>query len=249
MSFMLELPQMPSGDTAQQIGAIYSYLFGLAAQLNYALGFLSLPGSAPEGSGETGGNEGRVAEITGKSTHAQTASARAVYEYAVPQTRQINLHELSEDLFLTAEDVDGVPITRTINGRPLTDDVHLVPTDLNIADHVYTHGEIGNWSVRRWVSGKIEAWGTSIPVTPGIWTAYTTELMTSTAAITLPVEFADKDYTIVANVVHETGTDAGVLSVGHVSGTAAAVVLICDGANTKTNYNIDVYVCGADRRG
>lgn len=44
---------------------------------------------------------------------------------AVPPTRKINGKALSQDISLTASDVDAVPTSRTINGKPLSSDISL----------------------------------------------------------------------------------------------------------------------------
>lgn len=51
-------------------------------------------------------------------------------ETAVPHTRTVNGHALSNDVTLTAEDVGAAPTSRTVNGKPLSQDVTLTPADV-----------------------------------------------------------------------------------------------------------------------
>lgn len=186
MSFALELPRVRSGTPEEQIAEITRYLHETAAQLNYALGFLDLPGASGNVAVNTT-NPG-VTTISEKSTNAQQPSAAAVYNfvngYAVPATRMVNGHPLAEDLTLTAADVSAAPETRTVNGHALTSDVTLtaadvnaVPTartvnghaltadltltasDLGVADHVVEYGHEGAFDWRIWASGYRECFG------------------------------------------------------------------------------------------
>ena len=268
MSFMLELPQLPIGNEAQQIGAIYSYLFGMASQLNYALGFLALPGSAPDSGGQVGGDEGRVATINEHSTHAQTATARAVYEYAVPQTRKINEHDLTEDVTITADelgavpntrrindkalteditltaaDLGAVPTTRQVNGKALSEDVTLTAADLGEQDYVTETGSNNNgWKWRKWHSGDVEMWCAKKSVTLGTFSSWgSTGLTRAMGAIDLPFTLADSSYTACVSPSEGNGTLAMVLFVEHT--TTQIKITFARPSSVATVY-ADVYIRG-----
>jgi len=159
VSFHLNLPPRVGGGDRQRLDALSAYLPQLVAQLNYALGFLEIPSAAAGAEIRTETSDNKVTSISEKSTNTQYPTSRAVYEYAVPQTRAVNGYPLSEDVTLKAADVDAVPTARRINGHALSADVDLTPADLGEEDHIAAQGTDGIWTWRKWDSGIADCWG------------------------------------------------------------------------------------------
>ena len=127
MSFHLDPPGFcAAGDPA--LRELSAYLTRAVDRLNYALGFLDLPDAAP--APIPAGAENRVAAIGAGSTHAQAPSAKAVFDYAVPQTRTVNGKALGADVTLSPGDVGAAPLSRKINGHTLAEDVTLTAEEL-----------------------------------------------------------------------------------------------------------------------
>lgn len=51
----------------------------------------------------------------------------------VPASREINGHPLTDDVTLSAADVNAVPTTRTVNGKALSSNVTLTGADINVS--------------------------------------------------------------------------------------------------------------------
>ncbi len=218
----LELPQYYTGD--EQLRQVYAYLTRTVEKLNYALSFLDLPETTGD-AGVDGREEtnNKIIAISENSTNVQYPSARAVYQHAVPQTWQINGKQLSDDIALTAEDVNAVPTVRTVNGKALSDDivldaddvgavptsreinghtlindVDLTPNDLGEADYVTDTGTSGSWTWRKWDSGKIELRAVNNSVTPaagGAW-GTGTGFTYYYFDVPLPVTLQNTDYAV-----------------------------------------------------
>ena len=218
MSFHLEGPGVPViREPVSAIQEMYSYLTRTISQLNYALGFLDLPDASPS-SDVIYGQEGRVAGISARSTNAQTPSAKAVFNYATPQSRTVNGHSLTEDVTITAQELGAEEKKNRVTEitEEATDDTY--PTAKAVYDYTATGdrvliiGQQGGWTYRKWESGVCEAFGFNIetetdPITPspGVTPPYVNE-----AKISIPAPlFIDSDYAAFVEFIDSGGNHMG----------------------------------------
>lgn len=152
----LELPQYHTAD--ENLRQVYAYLTRLVDKLNYVLTVIDVPDESGDAAIRAEDPTNKTIKLGENSTNTQYPSAKAVVDYAVPQTRTVNEKSLKDDVVLTAADVGAVPTEREINGHALTGDVELEPADLGEADHVTESGETDGWRWRVWASGLKECW-------------------------------------------------------------------------------------------
>lgn len=185
MSFHLDMPQMPAGN--DDVGQLYRDMFRMTEQLNYALSFLDLPGLTPSAPADQPADS--VVSIGSKSTHAQKPSARAVYEYAVPQTREINGHALNADVTLDADDVGAVGETamQAAIGEAIAE------SEERYADYVVETGGSGEWKWAKWNSGAVDIWGTGVKVTLGTAATWMTGLVYQNGEVAYPITLVNGD--------------------------------------------------------
>jgi len=241
MSFRLDPPHVYVAD--EGLRDVYAYLTRIVNGINYAFGFLDVPAAtAAGGSAAAESAENKAIRISGASTNLQYPSAKAVFDFAVPQTRTINGLPLTEDLTLTAEDLGAVPETRKINGHALGEDLTLTPEDLGADDYVEKAGsDNAGWRWRKWHGGAVEMIAAAVPVSLGAWSSVTNDLYAASGNISYPVTLAAADAAV---QVTAAGTTQAV--VYGVSGktTSGAAVTVLRPDNTETGIAVDVYVCG-----
>ena len=63
---------------------------------------------------------------------------------------------------LTPANIGAVPTSTTVNGHALTSNISVTTTDLGIDDYVTSKGSSGDWTYRKWNSGRVEAWYTGL---------------------------------------------------------------------------------------
>ena len=188
MSFRIDLPPAAAATDPK---ALYAYMARTVPMLNYALSFLDVPDATADAGLRAEDPNNKSAKINENSTNTQYPTARAVYEYAVPQTRKVNDKTLNEDITLSAGDVGAVPTDRKINEHALSSDLTLAPADLGEADYITETGSNNDgWQWRKWSSGVVDLWVNNLQVSLGTFTAWTTELSYATGTISLPITFA-----------------------------------------------------------
>jgi len=265
----LELPQYHTAD--ESLRQVYAYLTRMVGKLNYALSILDVPDESSDAGIRAEDPNNKSIKLGKNSTNTQYPSAKAVVDYAVPKTREINGkslendvvleaadvgavptsrkingHTLDADVDLDAADVGAVPEDRTINGHALTVDVTLTPADLGEATYVTETGSSGDWTWRKWNTGETELWGRLIVPTLSAETPWgSSGFDYKTATVTLPAVFADANYTAHVQIARTAGGGSALLAATqNTDKTTFAVPVVYPGQYNINNIRFDIYVRG-----
>ena len=247
MSWKIETPGQPSGDADRKIDQIFRYLYRIAGQINYALGFLPLPGLSQSGTEQT--EDDRISAISEKSTNAQIPSAGAVFRFvrrfAVPQERKVNGQPLTEDVTLSAGDLDALPTEAVV--QEITEDAtaDTVPSAAAVMAHtegairIIDSGTDGAWVWDKYSDGTAILHGHAVPATISEPSEWVTDWATGTCTITLPNLFSNARYTTIVDL-------HGAILIGsqNVSSNLLAISFAVPAALYPDNMTIDAIIHG-----
>ena len=244
MSIRIDLPPAAA---AKDPAALYNYMARTVPKINYALSFLDVPEETGDAGIRAEDPNNKSTKISQNSTNTQYPTSKAVYDYAVPQTRQVNGKALSGDVTLAAADVGAVPTDRKINEHALSSDLTLAPADLGEADYITETGSNNNgWSWVKWHSGICEMWAKTLTVSMSAWTDWTTDLKYATATISFPFSFADvNEMSIQVTLADRDGVDTevnGLLLIARKTARNTRIRLVRKTAAGAAR--VDVYVRG-----
>lgn len=253
MSWHIDTPGVPAGDADRKIDHLFRYLYRIAGQINYALGFLPLPGLTQTGT-EQPEADARIAEIGEKSTNAQIPSAGAVFRfvkgYAVPKERTVNGYALTDDVQLVASDVAAVSTQSIVTDISAESTDEEIPTAAAVkafaesAAKILETGADGPWKWYKISDGTAILYGHAVPTTISEPSEWITDWSEGIVSVTLPQLFSDAAFTGTA-----MGDTSAIVSGGrNVSSSLYTLKIISPASLYPTSMTIDAVFFGRWRQ-
>ena len=109
-----------------------------------------------------------------------------------------------------------------------------------ITDYVVETGTQSGWKYKKWKSGLVECWASSLEVSMGNYSTWTTDLLYSTGSITYPFTFANSDnMDVFVNCTTKDGTTEvnGIILIAIKSTTGCQIRFVRKTAASKMYIN------------
>lgn len=109
-----------------------------------------------------------------------------------------------------------------------------------ITDYVIDTGTQSGWKYKKWKSGLVECWASSLAVSMGTYATWTTDLLYATGSIAYPFTFSDSDdMDVFVNCTTKTGTTEvnGIILIAIKSTTGCQIRFVRKAAASTVHVN------------